>query len=432
MPDATLDFLRTFEDETAWDRVVKAVPIFVPHETKDRNGKPYKVDKARLERIARRINHLQEHYGVVIRLMPEHTKLTQGPDGTGRLAPQAEQPDTWGYACNARVGPWGPEQTPAILVDWYICPGRLADFKDRPYRSPEFFGPEDEIRAIAVLKTEPRLDMGMLAYGGDGASLMQAYARIGDWTFYSMESSMPDPTQKPDAAAGDDEFTKKCHAAMHQYMNTNFPHLPKMHEAYAAHLQAQAQPPAENVETGMPGKGGEPPAPALPAEPKTHPEQNSRGQIPDQYAKVFAAQSARMETLERQLRTANYEKALASVCQQYGLDLAAELADVKDCTQSQFDAHVARLKRHWEAYEARQLASDVMVDTSRSNPNANPNPGGSPTDTELTGTREQLQRAEHYMREYQGCDFNDAWDYARSKANTPREWRNGRNGTVKS
>jgi hypothetical protein len=82
--DATLDFLRLFEDETAWDKITRAVPIFKAHETKDRQGKPYKVDVKRLQKIADRINHLEEMDGVVIRLTPEHTLLeTPAMRGSG-------------------------------------------------------------------------------------------------------------------------------------------------------------------------------------------------------------------------------------------------------------------------------------------------------------------------------------------------------------
>src|SRR5215831_3577946 len=188
-PDPTLESLEAFGDPSRWDRVTENVPIFVPHERKTKDGKEIRVDRARLERIAARINAREKASGVAVKFTDGHTRLPLAQ------YTQDQQPEILGWGRNARVGTWGPQEIPAILVTCYVRKGKAPKVDELPFRSPEFYEGADEITGVALLRTDPFLDMGMVTH----------YARAADLAVrYLEETSMAGrEDEKPDGGMGD-------------------------------------------------------------------------------------------------------------------------------------------------------------------------------------------------------------------------------------
>lgn len=172
------------QHESRWDEVTRSVPIFVEHavyavgDGEDEEGKPktkkiivlkgakppkgaklvFEVTEQDLRDAADSINYNLEEFGKPIKLYFGHTK----PPAT---VSQQDQPDIVGYGCNAKMGHYGPKKRVALLIDRFIKQGYGAEAKKYPERSPEYYPDRNEITGLALLKTDPRLPMGMTAYG---------------------------------------------------------------------------------------------------------------------------------------------------------------------------------------------------------------------------------------------------------------------------
>jgi hypothetical protein len=198
MSDPTLDLLERFTRPEMWEHIDYAIPIMKPHVAQEVNPidkKPFQsvYDVARLERMVERLLKLGRESAVFPRMTLGHTILE-----LVRTNQQA-QPDTVGYLWNPRIGTFGPARTPAILMDRYFLPGMWEESKKYPYRSPEFISAKvaelvpgmvspdhyDAITAVALLKTDPKLDLGLTLYGEC------------PWLRFYSESFQMDPTQTP-------------------------------------------------------------------------------------------------------------------------------------------------------------------------------------------------------------------------------------------
>lgn len=371
MPDPTIDFLNRFNDPSQWAKVIDNVPIFVCHETEE-NGEPIKVDMARLERIAANIRSKQISRGVVMPFKDGHTVLETDPvTGQKKLAPPDKQPAIISYGINARIGTWGPKNLPAILATEYVCLGKDERRRMLPFRSAEFYQGQDDIDAVALQATKPRLDMGMVAYTKDRFCFYAAqgfhYAAEGA----PMAEPKADPTEKPDARAPSDEDMGKWQACCHYA----YPHLSKMHEAYAAAMgptngidPMTTETPAipkvpggtEKVEQDQWPAGGNKAgqAAAMGAKrddphgdyhPSHHPDEKGREKhymnvtLPTQYTAELAKRDARVAALEKKLRLSEYEAELSPLAIQYGFDLAKQVAKAGDMERPAFDAFKADL-----------------------------------------------------------------------------------------
>lgn len=276
MTDPTMEFVKLFKDPKKWDKVIPRVPIFVPHAIrhklrdpksgevlKDEQGNDreerVEVDEERLQRILERMLYLWEVKGVPTKWTEGHTKDPYKVD-------QKDQPPIHAYGINCVIGRWGPKKELGILQDLYVLPGHLDRVKEFPFRSSEFTSKLNEIDTVALLRTPPRLDMGVVHYEDDFAPGPTAspesfpafgYVPNGETVYCYMRFDMADdPTKAPTAnepkPGGDDDFDNKFKGAM----GKAYPHFDKMYAEGCKKYMTPA-PPAP----GGPPAPGAPPAP---------------------------------------------------------------------------------------------------------------------------------------------------------------------------
>jgi hypothetical protein len=389
--DPTVKALERFDDPASWDKIIPNVPIFVPHEmtARGQNGqqKQIKVDEDRLRRIAANINRGLSVYGVPVAVKLGHTK--PGTD-------QKDQPAIVAYGRNARVSTWGPAGKVGLLLDLYYLPGRFAEAREYPFRSAEFYDAEDSITAVALLRTDPKLDMGALIYAaGDGCML---YPADGKTYFYAenLEAINDDSEKKQDgtpapALMPDDQPLTMRALMQHpvwQYMCSSY---------------QSANP------SGMaPSMAGGPPGPGVPPM-----QQMQKDQAAQHYAKLeadnkimreaLAQQEAKLAALEKQNRLTLYERDLTLLAteERIILDVKDELARCADMTAEQFAVEKNRIARYYQ-----RVPGGMMIPTDGPDTAANGTPYKPPTD-------DQTERALAYMRQ-SGKTWDEAIQYVKS------------------
>jgi hypothetical protein len=378
--DPTAEAVAAFRDPSKWDLVKRAVPIFVPHEiaVKDRDGRKrqIKVDGPRLYRIAANARRLWEQRGVAIKFFEGHT-LNPG------RTPQREQPRILAFGTNPQVIDLRGE--PTLVCDQFIRRGCLDACRELPHRSAEFYEEKDEIPSVAMLRTEPRLDMGMVFYGQvpSGAS-----RRDGLW-LYMRDCAMAGPASQP----GDD-LDPSFEESAHKYMGKHYKHLSAMHQSYADTL-----PPDEGADpqqgAGMDVGGsvamGEGGAPAFPS--------GTNGGPP---APVMPDK----REYQRLQRRVDYQAELYSLALKgHSFDVQAELNDCDDMDRAAFDRHLDRLKRAPVA-PVNYGAGSLPI-RGPAAPKGQP-AGGAGRAPDLTGENDpRFNQIVEYMRTA-GCDYDQA------------------------
>lgn len=259
--------------------LLAGVPIFDQHEQYDAQGNLVnRVDRAKLLDIAKKGNDREKRTGDLAPIGLGHTKPLP--------APETEQPPIVGYACNYQVTA-DQDGKPILTTDWWIKKDQIQALDQYPRRSVELWKKRGDIDWIALLKRSPERDLGLMLPDVNETNALPRYLRPkaegpvvayerhdrGDHKIcYSMEryamsdkakygaETMADPTSMPNAdhAAGPDaeyeRFAKMCS----RYMKEKMPHLPDMHQKYAAALSGTngALPAA-----GVPQAGNSPAAP---------------------------------------------------------------------------------------------------------------------------------------------------------------------------
>lgn len=189
--DPTVEFLRKLADDSQW-AIRRGVPIFEPHQRGD-----IEVDAEDLDEIAENSNRLLTERGVPGRLTDVHT-IRKRADGAGyEPVPSAK---LLGFEKNYRVGTYGPDNRPCILVDWYVFPERAAQVDRSPHRSVEYQPANKLIRGCAVMMNDPFLDMGVCVFGAGNEKIL----------CYSMGAGMDgdQKTDKPNPDANGDKKPK--------------------------------------------------------------------------------------------------------------------------------------------------------------------------------------------------------------------------------
>lgn len=381
--DPTIASAALFEDPSNWDGIIPNVPIFKPHKIKDKKGNDLEVDPERLQKICDKINDNWKR-GVAIRFQRGHTKNPTETD-------QSDQPAIYAYGVGARVGRYGPAQELAILTDMYIRPGYKKYAAELPYRSAEFYPDSNEITAVALLRTDPKLDMGMLLYQSDGVAISQD--RTGR-VFYYMENVMDfDPTKKPEddldkdlGSFGDDDnstlgkpmgdddhdglendidpdFEKK----MDSYMSKKYQHFPKMYEDMCK--KYMSMPSATNG--NLPGGDLDKDMPAKPDMPEDD-EQYARKGNPEHYQKQFVQMQRELAQVQKELkdertrRVMQYSKAaIDKLANEEGYLIKDKAKEVqKLCSLPNDEARKERIAEIRENY-ARDVASGDLIIPSR-------------------------------------------------------------------
>ncbi len=242
--DPTLEAVESLRDEKKW-KIVPNVPIFIPHTRKDENGQPkYHVTEADLKEIANVCN-ARARAGALGKIQIGHTIRDQyGDDGFLRKTPEHEQPELVGVFKDYKVGRFGPEQKPALLVNLYYRRDKFDHAKTYPFRSVEYYNQAKEITALALLRKDPDLDMGMLLFSRD----------LGPCDYYSskglpMTESLSEEVIPDEDEEMDEEYSRKFMGAMKK-------HFPKLVEQYGCG-PGMASSTSVVVPQGV-GKNGEP------------------------------------------------------------------------------------------------------------------------------------------------------------------------------
>lgn len=280
--DPTLATLQKLHDDKAWEHTQTDVPVFMehelwevphawekdrtvriavlPHDAKPKSGRMlYSIGAPELEAAAAKVNANLENHGKAVKLFLGHS--TNGK-------PQKEQPDIVGYGVGARTGRFGPKGTLGVLLrQCRYLPGMWNEAKKYPERSPEFLPTTGELTGLALLKTDPKLPMGMMTYQQEDGSILYGADFMGE----------QDPTKQPDANNGLTPEEKSVFDKFAAYLEQTNPAFKALCAQHAAQTAAQPPPapPALSVPPGAappapPGAAAPPAAPATPP-PAIHP-----------------------------------------------------------------------------------------------------------------------------------------------------------------
>lgn len=193
--DPTMDLVRSLGDESQWV-VIRNVPVEKPHKRD-----AFEVTEADLYKHAEAVNRVYVEDGVPVRVTVGHVLLDP-------KAPETSQPPLVGFAKDAKVGRYGPQHKPAVLVDLYIRPDQASVLRKYPFRSMEIDPGTGRIHGVALLLRDPWLDMGAIHYSA------------GRWLVTYEGSGMADEK--------DDDFTedeKKQYARCAKYLKKHYAKL---------------------------------------------------------------------------------------------------------------------------------------------------------------------------------------------------------------
>lgn len=387
MNDPVMETLAKFQDDSQWEDIKYNVPIFVEHELwevphpfndkettriailpgqpKPKQGKMlYAIGAEDLTKIAQKINAKLNETGNAVKLFVGHTN---------NGLPQTQQPPLVGYGVGASVGPSGPKGRLAIRLA-KLLHTKGSQHREFPERSPEFDPIKGEITGLALLKTDPKLPMGLVTYASEISVAgwqaefkgTVAYAqeggkfRYGKMTEEEGESKIaperkpgmqqkqepykplenpqqsdggPDPTAPPTNVELYGEERMMADRFM-KYYEQSHPAIRYMCEKYASEMQ-QAQeplgtepvpgpgdqssvaPPEEGVSRNAPDSGAPDKKPAKPENPATEVKMASETPTVN-YQAEFEAIKANQKTLEAKLTA--LEATNQSLSQNYAME----------------------------------------------------------------------------------------------------------------
>ena len=225
--DPTMELIEALKraDPNEGGRILYGVPIFVEHEGWEVDGKlmvvpkgvkpptggtlRYSIDKALLEECVEAINQNYDHSGKPIKLFVGKSEKASGHSDP-KVA-QKENPDIVGFGRRAYMGTFGPMNRPAILTDAFYKRGFEHAAEEYPERSAEFTPLTKAITGVALLKTDPKLPMGMTAFAADQEIIYYAAGTMADDKEKKEPKEKPEekPTEKPVDKPADDPETPK-------------------------------------------------------------------------------------------------------------------------------------------------------------------------------------------------------------------------------
>lgn len=357
--------LEALEDSTLYEKR-ENVPIFAPHDIKrpktgpdgqpllDANGQPV---LAHLEATDQDMEEVCQHAREALERTGQLIKGTLGHFDYRPGVPETAQPPIACFYKDLHVGKYGPEGVVGILATQYIRRQYLKEVtQEYPERSPDYRSAKKEITAVASLKRDGQLPLGVISYERGTSSMLVHY--LNDYQG-DTEKTM-DPTAAPSVDSPDEEFMRKCD----QYMQQKYPHLGPMHTQYAATMMgAQAAPGAAPAAPPMGAPPAAAPAAAPPAAPaaaapkppappeEKKPEQHV-GASPTQYAALerrLADQQARIDAAEKKTRHAERRAELMQLRDEHGviLNVDDEMQYMADLPPDQYTAQKVRIVKNY-------------------------------------------------------------------------------------
>lgn len=165
--DPVRRFFAELDDPTRFV-VCRGVPVAKPFDVVrvDRDGNPIQLKASAddLPKWADATNALESE-GVLPVIFAGH-RITPNE---GEHVPETDQPLVVGYQRNFRVGELRGQ--PALVCDDYYRIDRVDLAREFPFRSIEFYPGRPEIRATALLKRDPQLNLGLIAFANEGATM---------------------------------------------------------------------------------------------------------------------------------------------------------------------------------------------------------------------------------------------------------------------
>ncbi len=343
--DPTMHAVNSLKDASKW-KIVPNVPIFIPHIRRDEEGKPkYSVSEDDLREIANVCN-ARARAGVPGKIQIGHTVKDQY-DQSGNVIkkiPEHEQPEMVGVFKDFKVGRFGPENKPALLVNLYYRRDKFDHAKTYPFRSVEYYNNVKEITSLALLRKDPDLDMGMLLFErGDERGPCYHYSSKG----LSMSESLSNEVI-PDEGDEMDEYSKNFMACMSK-------HFPKLVEQYGCG-PGMASSTSVVVPQGV-GKNGEANLENGHSMHHSYERQNGTTKPADPLVKENAEMYQRLEQANNRLAVLEAERRADHLAIQYErqlrsldpegqvLKLDEELATLRGMNDEQAKRHIGTLER---------------------------------------------------------------------------------------
>jgi hypothetical protein len=357
-------------------------------------------------------------------------------------APEGSQPETWGFGQNFRVG-WNQRLNRNVIYqDEYYFPERAEDVRSRPYRSVERWKGGQYFAPIALLRREPRRNLGIVTYHHRGADTVVRYSME---TYAMPETAMPPeagaappPTAAPQVDPSDTD--KQVFAKLYKYFTdpANKAECEKYGISMAGGVPGATETPGgkpkspeaapEQFGMGMPsgsnvappggtqyGKAGgeaawdanqdDPDARAAMAaaasgRPNPHPHAmpthdlvRYQAELAQRDAKI-AQQGERLAALEKSERVERYSAALADLERVRVFDRPKVLGRVQDYTPAQFAAVCEDIRENYQRRPGNTPIRLADLDSPMS-------PGG-----EMS--REVMEKALQYQAENPGVGVWDA------------------------
>ncbi len=354
------DAVAKLRDKSQW--VVKeGVPVFCEHDECDADGKVVKHwGRDELEVIASNAREAFEKRGHAPRITIGHT--LRGPN-----VKEKEQPPLVGFQMEPRVGEFGPEGQLGILCDFYYYPDKADEAKEYPYRSVELYPGTKELAGCALLKRDPKLQMGMVCY-----------ERSGDLARYSMD-------QELDVAntSHDDPMMDKMMRALHD------------HPAFKHMVRRYMDETGDCSMGGMSKYMGTDPNPEESPMPTPTPATPDPGQLQSQYDNLKAelAEERKQRTaLEARLREEGRKGELMQLSRDgYKFDANDLLTQVKDLPQDQYERQVTFIKKYVPCEPAEQGILRTVEDT-----------------VEKPMTKDDMQACRQYHKEHPDLTWESA------------------------
>lgn len=400
-----------WSDPDAWE-VVRAVDVFDEH-TKQRRGEDgkestSKVTKRDLEQIARN-NNERDRTGQPCPLTVGHTRDD---------APEEQQPEIVGYARNFRVVYREDLKRYVLRADHYLRKEKATKAREYPRVSVEYWPDSKFLDPIALLRRTPQRDLGQWTYHrrpGKGAVLRYAMGdkSMPDFPDDRDQGRRPDPTEPPDANRDPDEADedKEFHGKVMKCMRAGYPHLDRIHKEYAE--KYSGEPGAEDG--SLPGEDDKDRDRDVPEQNRRNRELRAPGRNPEdviQYRKLLKEVSdlrAERERDKADVRESRRREAVGKAIDEFGLLTTVE--EVMQFARGRNDDEFAKFLDHQIRTCKRDPAAGPMVRVRGESPvEATPRTGGRDPDE---FTREDLERAEQFMRQKPGLEWEEYEQMAR-------------------
>lgn len=335
-----MDSLELLKDKSRWT-IIPNVPVFIPHVRHDAEGAElYSVTEKRLSDIVKVCND-RAKAGVLGKIQIGHTRPKDA---------ETAQPPLVGLMADYKVGRFGPHKKSAVLCNFYVDKKHEEEAKKYPFRSVEFYSETNEITAVALLKRDPDLDMGMLLYARNPK---------GNCYFYSSRELTMDLASEvlPDEDEEMNEEDKAFGDKIESYMKKKYP---KFSEHYAAACGGMASSTSVVV-----------PEPKI----KTHYERQSAAQ-PDTRAAALVRENAelyeRLTKSETRLASIEGDRKKDQLAQHYerqlramdpsgqAFDHEAELKDLREMDEPRAEKWLTKLKQAASHYERSPVGAGMI------------------------------------------------------------------------